>query len=158
MAESYPGHPGTLAATIAADVFSPAPPPAPQPRVALAIDAHGEAAGYMAWDSSYDLHWGIGGAHISDLYVVPSARGRGVALGLIAACCAQVRRAGGAYLRGEAYDAAGVRQFFRRVAVMMPSGEVALGGRAFRRMAELADSSPRMMLSGLPPIEWNHEP
>ena len=157
LAESYPGHPGTAAATLVRDVIEPAPPPAAQPRVALAVDARRTARGYIAWDATYDLHWGTGGAHISDLYVAPAARGLGVALTLVAGCCAMVRAAGGAYLRGEAYDRASTRRFYGRIAVVMPSGEVALGGRAFRRMAELAGAPPRAILTSLPPVEWNYE-
>lgn len=157
MAESYPGHPGTPAAVLARDVFAPPPPPAAQPRVALALGADGAARGYMAWDATYDLHWGLGGAHVSDLYVVPAARGLGVAAALVAFCCAEVRAAGGAYLRAEAYDRPSTRRLYGRAAVVMPSGEVAMGGRAFRRMADLAGATPRAILAGLPPAAWNHE-
>lgn len=157
VAESYPGHPGAPAIALARDVFAPAPPPAAQPRVALAVNRQGEPQGYLAWDATYDLHWAAGGAHVSDLYVAPPARGLGVAVALIAGCCAAVRAAGGVYLRGEAYDRPSTRQLYGRAAVVQPSGEVALGGRAFRRLAELAGAPPRQILAGLPPVEWNYE-
>lgn len=67
---------------------------------------------------------------------------------LVAYCCAAVLAAGGAYLRGRLHG---------RFAVLRPSGEVALGGRAFRRMAELAGAAPRAILAGLPPVTWNYE-
>jgi GNAT superfamily N-acetyltransferase len=155
--ESYPGHPGTSPAALARDVFAPPPPPAAQPRVALSLDDRGTPRGYIAWDATYDLHWASAGAHISDLYVAPAARGLGVAAALVAYCCATVRAAGGVYLRGEAYDRPSTRRLYGRIAVLQASGEVALGGRAFRRMAELAGASPRVILAGLPPVAWNHE-
>lgn len=158
LAESYPGHPGISAAALLRDVLAPPPRPAAQPRVALAADGRGEPLGFLAWDATYDLHWAAAGAHVSDLYVVPAARGLGVALALVAFGCAAVRAAGGAYLRGEAYDRPTTRRFYGRLAVLQTSGEVALGGRAFRHLASLAGRPPREILAGLPPVEWNHEP
>ena len=156
LAESYPTHPGTPAEALRRDVFPPPPPPAPQPRVAIAFDLNGSACGYLAWDATYDLHWAIGGAHVSDFYVTPSARGIGVALALIAFACAEVHAAGGKYMRGEAYDRSSTREFYSRVAVVQPSGEVALGGRAFRHLASLAGQPPRKILASLPPVDWNY--
>ena len=158
LAESYPGHPGISAPVLVRDVLAPPPRPAAQPRVAIAFDGRREPLGYLAWDATYDLHWAAAGAHVSDLYVVPAARGLGVALALVAHGCAAVRAAGGAYLRGEAYDRPSTRRFYGRVAVLQPSGEVALGGRAFRHLASLAGRPPRDILAGLPPVAWNHEP
>jgi GNAT superfamily N-acetyltransferase len=157
LAESYPGHPGTPADVMQRDVFAPSPPPAAQPRVALATRRDGTPLGFLAWDATYDLHWATAGAHVSDLYVVPGARGWSVAVALVAFCCAQVLAAGGAYLRGEAYDRPSTRRFYGRLAVVRASGETALGGRAFRHMASLAGAPPRELLGGLPPVEWNYE-
>lgn len=157
LAESYPGHPGTPRDVLLRDVLEPLPPPAAQPRIAIATRALGGSVGYIAWDPTYDLHWGSAGAHVSDLYVAPAVRGLGLAAALVAYCCAEVQAAGGAYLRGEAYDRPSTRRLYGRIAVLQPSGEVALGGRAFRVMAELAGASPRAILAQLPRVEWNYQ-
>ena len=158
LAESYAGHPGSSAATLSRDVLAPPPPPAPQPRVAIAVDRTGNATGYLAWDATYDMHWGLAGAHVSDLYVAPSCRGLGAALSLVAFGCAEVLAAGGSYMRGEAYDRSSTRKFYSRFAVIQSSGEVALGGRAFRHIASLSGLPAGEILASLPPVEWNFEP
>jgi GNAT superfamily N-acetyltransferase len=103
------------------------------------------------------LHGAPAGAGIAALDVAPPARGLGVALALIAQCCAEVRREGGGFLRGGAYDRESTRRFYGRMAVVLPSGETHLGGRAFRAVADLAGAGARALVAGLPPVAWNHE-
>ena len=151
--ERFPGHPGATEEQLRRDVLSGA---AGQ-RVVVAV-RRGEAIGFAAWDRTYDLHWGVGGALVADLYVAPAHRGRGVALALLAHVCAASRREGGAYLRGGAYDRESpTGRFYERFAVGFDSAEVHCGGRAFRRLAELAGADARTLVRSLPPKEWNYE-
>jgi GNAT superfamily N-acetyltransferase len=112
---------------------------------------------FVAWHAAYDLHHCIRGASINDLYVAPSARGRGVAACLLAYCAARVAAAGGTYLHG---TAAGERAapLYARAAELHPQLGVIIGGRAFRAFAALDGAGPRAILSGLPPVAWNVEP
>ena len=103
------------------------------------------------------MHWAMSGAQIADLYVVPSHRGLGVALSLSARTAADARAEGCAFLRGGAYDRESTRRSYGRIAVVELSGETHLSGRAFRRLAELADLPTREILLSLHPIEWNFE-
>lgn len=154
MQESYPGHPGSSPAELRRDVLTTPP----GHHVLLAEPASGGAIGFVAWDMIYDMHWATRGAAIADLYVDPVHRGVGVALKLLAATCTEVRALGGAFLRGGAYDRAATRRFYGRIAVVDPAGgEARLGGRAFRRMAELSGRSIRQMLGALPDPGWNFE-
>lgn len=151
--ESYPGHSGSSPDQLRRDVLIDPP----RHHVLLA-EIDGELIGFIAWDVVYDMHWAVGGAQIADLYVAPARRGLGIALALVAAAAAEVHAGGGHFLRGGAYDRESTRRAYARVAVVQPSGETHLGGRALRRMAELAGRPPREILAGLPPAEWNFEP
>ena len=152
MRESYPGHPGTPADALRRDVLGPGA----RHRVLLA-EVGGQAVGFVAWDPVYDMHWAKGGAQVADLYAAPSHRGLGVALALIAAACAEVRAAGGTFLRGGAYDRASTRRFYSRVAVCAPGGDTHLAGGAFRRLADLAGRPVREIVRALPPVAANYE-
>lgn len=152
LGESYSGHVGSTPDQLRRDVLSDHA----THRVLLA-EASGQAVGFVAWDDVYDMHWAMSGAQIADLFVVPSHRGLGVALALLAHAAAAVRASGGAFLRGGAYDRESTRRAYGRVAVVSSSGETHLSGRAFRRLAELQGRSVRDMLRALPPLAWNFE-
>jgi GNAT superfamily N-acetyltransferase len=152
LAEQFPGHTGTSAARLEADVLGGAS----GLRVLLAA-ADGRPVGFVAWHRVYDLHWGKAGAQVADLYVVPARRGLGVALALVAAVCAAAQREGARYLTGGAYDRASpIGHFYERIAVAFDSAECHCSGAAFRRLAELHGQPPRVIARGLPPKEWNH--
>ena len=149
--ESYPGHLGTPAGTLKHEVLSGRT----TLRLLLAERPAG-LIGFVAWDGVYDLHWGVRGAQVADLYVAPEVRGLGVALELLAALCSVVASEGGAFIRGGAYDRASTRAFYRRVAVVEPStGETHLSARAFRHLASLSGLPARAIARALPPLEWN---
>jgi len=148
--ESYPGHTGTSTEQLRRDVLAPT-----ATHHVLLAEVGAAAIGFAAWDAVYDMHWAVGGGQIADVYVATSHRGLGVALALVARVAAEVRASGGAFLRGGAYDRASTRRAYARVAVVAPSGETHLSGRAFRRMAELADRPVREIVQSLPPREWN---
>lgn len=154
MADRFPGHPGTPAEVLRRDVLSGA---AGQ-RVLLAERAE-TAIGFVAWDRVYDMHWARGGAQVADLYVAPPHRGRGVALALVAALCAEARREGATFLRGAAYDRSSpTGRLYERIAVGWESAECTCAGQAFRALASLAGSPPRVLARSLPPKEWNYIP
>jgi GNAT superfamily N-acetyltransferase len=55
-----------------------------------------------AWWMTYDVHHGVRGGEVPDMYVTPRARGLGVAVQVIAAVAREVRGLGGVFLRGPA--------------------------------------------------------
>jgi GNAT superfamily N-acetyltransferase len=126
-------------------------------RMHVAVAADGRVIGFLAWIPSYDLHHCTSGGEGIDLYVVPEARGRGVAPALLCAVAREIERGGGKYLKGgpAAYGSAG--RLYRRFAVCHPSEECYVSGRALRRLAELAGRSTRELLRSLPDRSWNYE-
>ena len=153
LVESYEGHVGSTPDQLRRDVLSDHP----LQRVLVAEDAE-HPIGFVAWNGVYDMHWAVGGAQIADLYVAPTHRGFGVAFSLLAQLAAEVRAEGGAFLRGGAYDRGSTRRLYGRIAVLAPSGDTHLSGRAFRHFADLAGLPVRDMLANLPPLAWNLEP
>jgi GNAT superfamily N-acetyltransferase len=149
--ESYPGHPGSTAEQLRRDVLGEQP----RHNVLLASVAD-TVVGFVAWDPIYDMHWAARGMQVADLYVVASHRGLGVALALVARLAAEGQAEGALFLRGGAYDRESTRRAYARVGVVLPSGETNVGGRAFRRLAELSDKPIRELLRSLPPVEWNY--
>jgi ribosomal protein S18 acetylase RimI-like enzyme len=126
--------------------------------VLLADGSHGELAGFVAWQMSYDLHHCVRGGSVLDLYVVPASRGRGVALALMASVAAAVRERGGVYVRGQAVPKPEVQRVYERLCVLFPGADANVGGRAFRVLADLDGVPPRDAVRRLPPREWNYEP
>lgn len=148
--ESYGGHVGSSAEQLRRDVLGPR-----SRHHVLMAEGNGIAIGFVAWDLVYDMHWATAGAQVADLFVVPSHRGLGTSLALIASAAADVQTNGGAFLRGGAYDRESTRRSYARLAVVAPSGDTYLAGRAFRRVAELAGRPVREIIRALPPVEWN---
>jgi GNAT superfamily N-acetyltransferase len=124
-------------------------------QVALAPD--GSLTGFLAWTSSYDLHHCVPGAEGLDLYVVPGWRGWGIALLLVCAAAAEIARGGGVYLKGTTVESGSGGRMYSRFAVCDAAGCI-IGGRAFRRMAELAGLPVREVFRSLPHHSWNYEP
>lgn len=150
--EGYAGHVGSTPEQLRRDVLNDR-----SRRYVLLAEVREQPVGFVAWDTVYDMHWAMSGGQINDLYVTPMRRGLGVALALVARTAFEVRANDGAFLRGGAYDRESTRRAYGRVAVVQPSGETHLSGRAFRQIAELASRPTREILLGLPPIEWNFE-
>jgi GNAT superfamily N-acetyltransferase len=117
-----------------------------------------DVIGFVAWVDSYDLHWCMKGGEVIDFYVLPSERGRGAAMLLIAELAADVQGCGGVYLKGGAVDNSVVRRLYRKIAMCLPGGESYISGRAFRRLAELSGKSLREIVKNLPDTAWNYEP
>jgi ribosomal protein S18 acetylase RimI-like enzyme len=94
---------------------------------------------------------------VLDLYVRPEARGRAVALRLLAAAAAQLRREGGAFLRGTAVGTGAAKQLYDRVAICNPTTECTVSGRGFRELADLENASRRDLVQRLPNADSNYE-
>ena len=63
---------------------------------ALIAELAGAPVGYATAHPGYDPTLALRGTYLGDLYVVPSARRRGLARGLVAGVAAKTRRQGGA--------------------------------------------------------------
>jgi GNAT superfamily N-acetyltransferase len=112
--------------------------------------------GMVQWTLVYDLFWSMYGANVDWLYVRHEVRGLGIAAALIAAACAQVRRAGGEFLHGGGGDH--VSRLYERVAAGWATRECYLSAEAFQAFADLAGASPREVVRRLPARELNHVP
>jgi GNAT superfamily N-acetyltransferase len=124
----------------------------------LLVATHGDLViGMGQWTLIYDMFWGMYGAHAEWLYVRREFRGRGVAAAIIAQICAQVRDAGGEFLRGGADDAE-VAALYERVAMGWPARQCYLSAEAFRAFADLADLPPRTIVRRIPSAELNKVP
>jgi GNAT superfamily N-acetyltransferase len=119
---------------------------------------HSDKLSVLAWRKSYDLHHCLTGGEILDLYVLPEYRGRGVAPVLVCAVAAEMLRRGGAYVKGQAVEHRVVQRLYARFAMCFPGADCIVGGRAFRRLAELAGRSARVVARSLPEKSWNYEP
>ena len=125
--------------------------------VIVAVDAHDRPVGFAIWRETYDLHNGVSGGEIPDLYVSPSFRGRLVAIRLVAAVGRAVLATGGRYVRAEVL--AGVpSRLARRMTVGFPAETVYLSGRGLRELVALADSAPRDIIAGLPTADASRDP
>jgi GNAT superfamily N-acetyltransferase len=121
-------------------------------RVVVAMIA-GEVTAFASWHATYDVHHCAHGGEVSDLYVLPGARGRGVAALLVAHVAREVEGLDGRFVKGRGADAAG--GLWRRLAVICEGTDCYVGGGAFRALAGLADASPRAIALGLPSRSLN---
>lgn len=142
--ESYEGHPGATPDELRSDVLGERS----RHRVLLATSRTG-AVGFLSWDPLYDMHWAQSGGQIADLYVVPTYRGLGVSVALLAAACAEILSEGGTFARGGAYDRESTRRFYSRLAEVSANGETHLSGAAFRQLASLSGHAPRDIVRAL---------
>jgi GNAT superfamily N-acetyltransferase len=126
--------------------------------VAEASDPEVEVVAFAAWVSSYDLHHCMKGGEVIDLYVLPSHRGQGVAMLLIARLAKEIQEHGGTYLKGQALDNPAAQRLYQRCARCFPGAECCVSGRGFRQLAELSGQSVREIVSHLPETAWNYEP
>ena len=114
--------------------------------------------GFVAWMKSYDLHHCMTGGFILDLYVLPESRGWGVAPALVCTVAAEILRRGGTYVQGQAVNNRAVRRLYDRCAMGFPGADYIVGGRAVRRLTELAGLPARVAVQSLPEKSWNYEP
>jgi GNAT superfamily N-acetyltransferase len=125
--------------------------------IQVAVAADGRLVGFLAYAGSYDLHHCVQGADGLDMYVAPEARNRGVAPALVCAAARAIHARGGVYLRGGAVERGSAGRLYARMGVCDTAVACTVGGRAFRRLAELAGRPPREVARGLPERAWNYE-
>jgi len=123
--------------------------------MALAVSGD-RAVGFAAWGATYDLHHCFPGIEVVDMFVLPSHRGRGIAVGLLATAAAHGRRAGATFMAGGAVPTGSGNKLYARAAIQH-GDKFHLSGRAFRTLAEADPASPRSVLRSLPSKEWNFE-
>jgi hypothetical protein len=82
----------------------------------LLAEKHARTVDFGAWRKAYDLFWSIYGGDGLGLYVIPTQRGLGVGLCIIAAMCADIREHGGQFLQAS-YEAV-LSPLYERVAVL----------------------------------------
>src|SRR5262245_7241238 len=112
----------------------------PVAHLVVAVRA-GRAIGMGEWTLVYDMFWAMYGATAEWFYVRPEHRGSGVALAIVAEVCAQVRRAGGGFLRGTGNGEAA--RFYERLARGSATHDYCVSAAAFQRLADSAGLGPR---------------
>ena len=121
----------------------------------LVAESGRDLIAFACWRRIYDLHHCALGAEVTDMFVQPKHRGRGLAPSLVAAIAGQIQREGGRFIKGRA-DAK-LERFYRRGAVLSPGSECYVGNRAFAVLARLAGAAPHALARGLPDASLNHQ-
>jgi GNAT superfamily N-acetyltransferase len=70
----------------------------------VAESSSGQIVGFAVWEHTYDIHWGVCGGNILDMYVMKELRGFGMAHRMMALICKNILDDGGVFLRGGAID------------------------------------------------------
>ena len=66
----------------------------------ISIDQdEGNIVGFPAWQACYDLHWGISGGEVIDMYVLPECRGYSIAPRMACLAAKQINQIGGTFLK-----------------------------------------------------------
>jgi hypothetical protein len=123
---------------------------------ALLAEKNGAVVGFGASRRSYDMFWSMFGGEGIGLYVRPAHRGRGVALSIIAAMCAEIRACGGCFL--QASYGPDRELLYERVAVGGPERACHVSVAAFEKLAGLSGRSVREIIRGLPDKALNYVP
>ena len=145
-AENHPRSRETLRAAYFGD------PPLARLLVACRGD---EVVGMGQWRLEYDMFWGFHGGIPEWLFVRPGHRGSGIAVAIVAAICAEVRAAGGKFLRAASGEAR-VSSAYEKVATGADARAHNVGGDAFHLFADLAGRPPREIVRNLPDPARNH--
>jgi len=111
----------------------------------------------MAWRKPYDLQHCLTGGEILDLYVSPECRA-GVWHPPWSALSRQRFCGGWDLCAGPGRRHRAAQRLYARLAMCFPGADCAVGGRAFRRLAELAGRSARVVAQFLPEKSRNYEP
>jgi GNAT superfamily N-acetyltransferase len=104
--------------------------------------------GFACWHRIYNVHYCVPGGEVTDMFVEPAFRNRGVALLLVAAVAKQVQSLGGQFLRGRSDPQ--LERLYKRFAVIVPGAECYLGGPTFESLAMLSARPLREIVRALP--------
>lgn len=113
------------------------------------------AVGFGIWRRTYDLFWSMFGGDGIGLYLDPAHRGSGAVLCIIAAMCAEIRRAGGHFLQ-TSYDPK-LAGLYERVGVGHPERVCHVSALAFESLADAAGRSAREIVCALPDKSSNYK-
>ena len=106
----------------------------------LVAELDGVVVGYVFFAMGYNTDVAARSMWLNDLFVAPSARGRGVGHALMAAVAAETVRGGGASLEWGVHAAnAGALEFYRRLGA--GGAEVRIMGLSGERLRALADAA-----------------
>jgi GNAT superfamily N-acetyltransferase len=110
----------------------------------LVAELDGEVAGYAFFTFGYDTDIAARAMWLHDIFVKPSARGRGVGHALMAAVAAETMRRGGRALGWSVHSAnAGALEFYRRLGAGGGDARMmGLGGERLRDLASAARTVP----------------
>lgn len=114
----------------------------------LIAEKGGAPIGFGIWRKAYDVFWSMFGGDGLGLYVMPSQRGHGVALAIVAAMCEEIRRQGGRFLQ-TSYDAE-LSGLYERIAAGRAERACHVSAAAFESLATLAGKTPREIVRALP--------
>lgn len=130
----------------------------PNPVAEIVVaEREGRLIGMGQWTRIYDMFWSMFGGRVDWLYVRPEARGRGVAIAILATIGDRVRQAGGEFLLGQGNDE--TTPFYERCAIATGgSRDCYLSAEAFQVLADLAGRSPRELVGHLPEPALNRVP
>jgi GNAT superfamily N-acetyltransferase len=127
----------------------------PVARVLVAVRRQ-RIVGMGQWTRIYDLFWAKYGGQMEWLYVRPDARGIGISAAIVAAICADIRRAGGEYLSASYGE--GLAKLYERVAVGSPARSCHVSGEGFQALADLDGTPARQIVRRLPSPELSRAP
>jgi GNAT superfamily N-acetyltransferase len=102
----------------------------------LVVTRSERVIGMAQWALIYDMFWSAYGGNVEWLYVRPEYRRSGIVVAIIAEISAQVRIAGGEFLRGG--GAREVEALYERVALGWKAHECYVSAGAFQAFADLA--------------------
>jgi hypothetical protein len=100
--------------------------------------------GFAGWRPAFDMFWAMHGGEAEGLFVRAEERGRAVAVGLVAAVCADIRARGGEFLRAT-YNPT-LARLYERVVIGETIKECHLSATAFQRVADLAGKPARELV------------
>jgi N-acetylglutamate synthase-like GNAT family acetyltransferase len=120
----------------------------------LLAEKNGHAIGFAAWRKTYDVFWSMSGGEGIGLYLSPAHRGSGAALCLIAAMCAEIRKAGGRFLQTS--YAPELSSLYERVGVGTSERACHVSALAFEKLADAAGTPARRIIRGLPDKASNY--
>jgi GNAT superfamily N-acetyltransferase len=126
-------------------------------QIVVAENSKEQIVGFAAWERSYDLHWGVHGGNILDMYVMKEFRGFGIAHKMLTFVCEQIYNEGGVFLKGEAIDQGMAQRMSGRISISVSGTEYILSGRAFREFARLSGKSALEIARGLPTKDMNYQ-